>query len=611
MERHLAAILSADVVGYSQLMRRDEVGTLAALKKIRAELVVPKTSQYRGRSIKLMGDGELMEFPSIVDAVTCSVEIQLAMMKRNRDVPENEQIWFRIGINVGDIIVDEEDIYGDGVNLASRVENIAEPGGICLTNTARSQIINQLGLDFRDLGQSEIKGFEKPIRVYSVVLDDKAEAMVTPVNSMGQTAYAGFGGYGQGKNQGLMGTKTKLGLATASIIAGVYGLVGGVQYLSDDSKITTRNVFCPILEITTDQNPVVRIGTVLPTQETHGLRMQWGVNHSIRDNRSKYPFTISLNLQDTSDGLEAMLTGLDNFDKSDVLGVIGPMQSSYAFYAKKWANQTNTPVISPLASASYLTSPGEKDFFFRATMSDGARARNLVEWVTAKGLQNNPYLIHEWSPPIVGEDAPEIYGASQATAAKRYLKSAETIRFTRGNEETMLEAVEKVENDGRAILIFGYTSNIKIIIKALQDKGVENDIFLMGVVTKSLEEGDFAFPQKLHVVTPDVSEARSLTDSAALRRDFEDDNPTLEYDISTYYAYDSVTILLDAITAARQNSCANRVDGEMVAEALRKTPNKRRKMLNSGFMTDTQEVFFRYDGLKMFNGKFRHVGIGE
>ncbi len=129
-ERRLTTILATDVVGYSRLMGEDEAGTLAALKAHRAELIDPKATQYNGRTIKLMGDGALMEFPSVVEAVTFAVEVQLAMSEKNRDLPQDQQILYRIGINIGDIIVEDDDIYGDGGNVAARLEGLAEPGGI-------------------------------------------------------------------------------------------------------------------------------------------------------------------------------------------------------------------------------------------------------------------------------------------------------------------------------------------------------------------------------------------------------------------------------------------------------------------------------------------------
>jgi adenylate cyclase len=181
LERRLAAILAADVVGYSRLMGEDEAGTLAALKRHRKGLIDPKAAQYNGRTIKLMGDGALMEFPSVVEAVTFAVEVQLAMAERNREVPEDRRILYRIGVNIGDVIVEGDDIYGDGVNIAARLEALAEPGGICVRRNVRNQIRDKLDLDFEDLGEIEVKNITRQIRTFRVVLNEKAEALATPV----------------------------------------------------------------------------------------------------------------------------------------------------------------------------------------------------------------------------------------------------------------------------------------------------------------------------------------------------------------------------------------------------------------------------------------------
>src|SRR5882724_7090612 len=134
MTRKLAAIIAADVVGYSRLMGGDEAGTLAALKTHRRELIDPTIAEHRGRIVKTTGDGLLIEFPSVVEAVSCALAVQQVMIERNAGKPEEKQIAFRIGINVGDIIVEEGDIHGDGVNIAARLEGIAEPGGICISD---------------------------------------------------------------------------------------------------------------------------------------------------------------------------------------------------------------------------------------------------------------------------------------------------------------------------------------------------------------------------------------------------------------------------------------------------------------------------------------------
>ncbi len=166
MQRRLAAILAADVVGFSRLMGKDETGTLAQLKKLRAELIDKKIAEHHGRIFKLTGDGILAEFPSVVNAVTCAAEWQRAM----KSSPD-ERIRFRIGINLGDVIVDADDIYGDGVNVASRLEGIAQAGGIAISHAVREQIGNRLDLSFEDSGEQQLKNIERPIRVYAVVLD--------------------------------------------------------------------------------------------------------------------------------------------------------------------------------------------------------------------------------------------------------------------------------------------------------------------------------------------------------------------------------------------------------------------------------------------------------
>jgi adenylate cyclase len=168
VERRLAAILAADVAGYSRLMGADEEGTLDRLKAHRRELIDPKIGEHRGRIVKTTGDGMLAEFPSVVDAVRCAVEIQRGMADRNAEVPEDKRITFRIGINLGDIIVDGDDIYGDGVNIAARLEALAEPGGICISRVVRDQIRDKLPYPFADMGEQSVKNITRPVRVYAM-----------------------------------------------------------------------------------------------------------------------------------------------------------------------------------------------------------------------------------------------------------------------------------------------------------------------------------------------------------------------------------------------------------------------------------------------------------
>ncbi|MFI5018953.1 MAG: adenylate/guanylate cyclase domain-containing protein, partial [Dongiales bacterium] len=168
VQRRLAAILAADLVGYSRLMGADETGTLAALQLRRREVLEPLVSQHGGRIFKLMGDGMLVEFPSVVDAVQCAVDIQKGMAAANEAQPASEQLLLRIGVNLGDVMVEGSDLYGDGVNLAARLEGLAEPGGICLSEAAHHHVAPKLRLGYRDLGEQSVKNFDRPVRVYSV-----------------------------------------------------------------------------------------------------------------------------------------------------------------------------------------------------------------------------------------------------------------------------------------------------------------------------------------------------------------------------------------------------------------------------------------------------------
>jgi TolB-like protein/Tfp pilus assembly protein PilF len=168
VERRLAAILAADVAGYSRLMGADEEGTHERLKAHLRQLVDPKIKEHRGRIVKNTGDGMLVEFPSVVNAVRCAAEIQRAMIDRNADIPEDKRISFRIGVNLGDVIVEPEDIFGDGVNVAARLEALAEPGGICISRTVRDHIGERLPYSFEDMGEQSVKNIARPIRVYGM-----------------------------------------------------------------------------------------------------------------------------------------------------------------------------------------------------------------------------------------------------------------------------------------------------------------------------------------------------------------------------------------------------------------------------------------------------------
>lgn len=189
VERRLAAILAADVAGYSRLMGSDEEGTLSALKACRRELVDPKIADNRGRIVKTTGDGMLVEFASVVDAVRCASDIQNGMSERNAAVPQTRRIEFRIGINIGDIIIDSGDIYGDGVNIAARLEGLAAPGGIFLSRQAHEQVQGKLPLSYRELGPKTLKNISKPVEVFAVENGTEADAEFDPSATKQEVKY--------------------------------------------------------------------------------------------------------------------------------------------------------------------------------------------------------------------------------------------------------------------------------------------------------------------------------------------------------------------------------------------------------------------------------------
>src|SRR5690242_13174251 len=166
--RRLTAILAADVAGYSRLMGADEEGTHERLQTHFRELVNPKIAEHRGRAVKNTGDGLLAEFQSVVDAVRCAVEIQRGMIDREPEVPDERRIRFRIGVNLGDVIVEEHDIFGDGVNVAARLEALAEPGGVCISRVMRDQIRDKLPYPFEDRGEQSVRNIIRSVRVYAL-----------------------------------------------------------------------------------------------------------------------------------------------------------------------------------------------------------------------------------------------------------------------------------------------------------------------------------------------------------------------------------------------------------------------------------------------------------
>src|SRR5262245_23178328 len=177
VERRMRAMFARDIVGCSRLMEADEEGTLARMNGHRLEFLEPAVAQNRGRIVKRTGDGVLIEFSSAVDAARCAVDVQRGMGERNTGVPPDQRIELRIGIHVGDILIEDDDIFGDGVNIAARLENIAQPGGICISDDAYRQVRGKLDVNFQDSGEQEFKNIARPVRVYQLRPDPSAKAI--------------------------------------------------------------------------------------------------------------------------------------------------------------------------------------------------------------------------------------------------------------------------------------------------------------------------------------------------------------------------------------------------------------------------------------------------
>lgn len=173
LERKLLAILAADMVGYSKAMEANEASTITRLKAIRAELINPTISQHHGRVVKLMGDGAIVAFDSVVDAVTCAGEIQSAAAARDDGLPQSERIVFRIGVNLGDVVLEDNDVYGDGVNVAARLQQLAEPGGVIVSGTAFDHLQGKLDWPLDFAGEQQVKNISRPVRMYRLRLDGK------------------------------------------------------------------------------------------------------------------------------------------------------------------------------------------------------------------------------------------------------------------------------------------------------------------------------------------------------------------------------------------------------------------------------------------------------
>src|SRR6266404_5460799 len=254
VERRLAAILAADVAGYSRLMGVDEEGTHDRLTAHFRELVDPKIKEHRGRTVKNTGDGLLAEFVSVVDAVRCAVQVQRGMIDREPEVPSEQRIRFRIGINLGDVIVEEHDIFGDGVNVAARLEALADPGGICISRTVRDHIRDKLAYSFEDRGDQSVKNIARPLRVYALrreaIADLPASSapLATPVSRSARAPRLSivvlpFANLSNDPDQGYVADGITEDLTTdLSRIAGMFVISGNTAFTYRNKPVDTKQI---------------------------------------------------------------------------------------------------------------------------------------------------------------------------------------------------------------------------------------------------------------------------------------------------------------------------------------------------------------------------------
>jgi adenylate cyclase len=300
-ERRLMAVLAADVVGYSRLMGADEEGTHERLKAVRRLVTDPKIEEHRGRIVKTTGDGLLVEFASVVDAVRCAVEVQREMALRNLEVEADKRISFRIGINLGDIIIDDTDIFGDGVNVAARLEPLAEPGGICVSRVVRDQVRDKLGFGFEDMGERQVKNIARPVHIFRVALDGGlgdavAPSAAAPAPASAVAAAAPAGRVGRGK---LPAAAALVGLAILGGAAGLWmwrkpeppptpvPVIGGPVRFARDQVVLAPSADAAIAEQARflHDNPDVKVVVVASCANDQGAAGRPWVLAELRANR--------------------------------------------------------------------------------------------------------------------------------------------------------------------------------------------------------------------------------------------------------------------------------------------------------------------------------------
>lgn len=379
MEQRLAAILAADMAGYSRLMEADESGTLARLRTHRIELVDPAIAKNKGRIIKTTGDGMLVEFQSVTDAVKCAVEIQQRMRRRNSDVPQERRIEFRIGINLGDIIFDDEDIFGDGVNIASRIEQLADVGGICVTAAVATQIADRLEIAMEDLGEKTLKNISRPVRLYRIGLD-------SPV---------------------LPEVEAKRSISKPSIVVLPFTNMSGdpeQEFFADgltEDIITELSRHHELFVISRNSSFVYKNRAVNVREVAEKLDVQYLVEGSVRKIGERVRVTVQL--IDTANDAHIWA---DKYDRKlvDIFAIQDEVTAAIAATLPgrvEAAQRDQLARAKPANMAAYECVLAAKVLHHRSTIADNERARTLIE--RAVTLDPDYAHAHAWRACILGQ----------------------------------------------------------------------------------------------------------------------------------------------------------------------------------------------------------------
>lgn len=379
MEQRLAAILAADMAGYSRLMEADESGTLARLRTHRIELVDPAIAKNKGRIIKTTGDGMLVEFQSVTDAVKCAVEIQQRMKRRNSDVPQERRIEFRIGINLGDIIFDDDDIFGDGVNIASRIEQLADVGGICVTAAVATQIADRLEIAMEDLGEKTLKNISRPVRLYRVGLD-------SPV---------------------LPEVEAKRSISKPSIVVLPFSNMSGdpeQEFFADgltEDIITELSRHHELFVISRNSSFVYKNRAVNVREVAEKLAVQYLVEGSVRKIGDRVRVTVQL--IDTANDAHIWA---DKYDRKldDIFAIQDEVTAAIAATLPgrvEAAQRDQLARAKPANMAAYECVLAAKVLHHRSTIADNERAQTLIE--RAVTLDPDYAHAHAWRACILGQ----------------------------------------------------------------------------------------------------------------------------------------------------------------------------------------------------------------